>query len=720
MDVRTLAKKISEGTRLQWVGIVGGETEALLVEPDGSRRMVAVFIDTEEESMPQLISGEPDCEMLPTTVLPRNGVLGDHRWAAVHGINVGGTCKPGVAQDLLLPPGCVCGYDIETDVSATTGNAFPLPESRIISLAVWCTCGYRLLITTEKYNNRGAKYAHDSAELVSIFCREMVEHTPMWLIGWNSYAFDNYCMLILSRDDVAEYFERTVTRSSFGNRVGYILNIPGTYNVDLYVYLDRTQREAYPRLSLGAVAQELGAPAKTKMPSVEGGYIDKMLDYNMNDSKVTAILWGLTGADADIPNLAGVLCSPVYDCARYITGGMSSGIIASECLSEGICFAWAKCPPTGKYQGGYVVAPERGIHEEVAVCDFSSMYPTLMMGANISPETILPPVESLRSEGAVAWDGDSVSVVCGGRTIRFGNGRSGVIPRTLRKLVDERKKCRAKYPKRAMALKVGANSIYGSTGYEFSLLYSPSCSAATTAYGRWCLSLSICIFEKCGLKVVYGDTDSCFLARTRVTDDRYKGSLREHCNAALRVLKGVLLNTPFKDMDMCLEGLHKRMLLLEKKNYAYVSSTGAKRYKGISVARKDALGICRKVSKCTVDLILRGGNSEGTRAAVALMCATALDACALGSLTLVDVSKVVRGEGGSCYRYTDFNGNNRDVKVEDASPDEHVEYSRSEVAAKVSREVTRYTSAAGIGKVHDIIWSCPVFDMLGCASRSDA
>ncbi|KAF7585423.1 hypothetical protein BBP40_010958, partial [Aspergillus hancockii] len=328
MDVRTIAQKIGDGARLQWVGVAGDELEALIVEPGGSKSIVSVFIDTDEESMPQLMCEEPGSEMLSTTVLPRSGILGELRWASVHGVNV------------------------ETDVSATTGNAFPLPESRVISLAAWCSCGYRLIITTEKGSKRDCIVVRDSRALVERFCDEMSKHMPMWLVGWNSYAFDNYCMLIHASENVDIFFERTVTRSAFGNRTGYILNIPGVYNVDLYVYLDRTQRERYPQLSLGAVAKQLGAPAKTHMPGMTGDYIDAMLDYNMNDSRVTALLWDLTGASQDIPNLACVLCAPVWDCVRYVTGVMSATVIASECLARGICFCWAKCLPSGKYQGG--------------------------------------------------------------------------------------------------------------------------------------------------------------------------------------------------------------------------------------------------------------------------------------------------------------------------------------------------------------------------------
>lgn len=717
MDLSTLAKRVSGGHRIRWVGMNGGDTEALIIDPHGKEYMVAIHIDTDEQSMPQLICGEPGSEMLPTTVLPRSGDLGELRWASVHGVNIGGKCIPGSGARPLLPTGCVCGYDIETDISAATGNAFPLPESRIISLAVWCDCGYKLLITTERCDQDDVVYVSNSIELVEEFCCRMVDHRPMWLVGWNSYAFDNYCMLIHSPDNVGMYFERTVIRTTFGNKVGYILNFPGTYNVDLYAYLDRTQRDRYPQLGLGVVAKQLGAPAKTQMPSMEESSIASMLEYNMNDSKITAMLWTMTGADHDIPNMACVSSSPVYDCIRHVTGAMSSCVIASECLSEGVCFGWAQCLPMGKYQGGYVVAPTRGVHDDVAVCDFSSMYPTIMVGANISPDSIVPPTTSLRTEGAVSWDSEGASVVYGGDVLRFRSDMEPIVPKVLRKLVGERKTNRAKFPRYATALKVATNSIYGAFGYEFSPLYSPSCSAATTAFGRWCLSLSIGIFEMCGLEVVYGDTDSCFLAKTHITNDKYCGSLRNHCNAALKILRGVLACTPFAAMDMALEGLHTRMLLLEKKNYAFMASDRTIRYKGISVARKDALGICRKVSKCTVDMILNGGNTSDTRAAIGLMFTTALDSCSLGSLTLSDVSKVVRGEGGNCYRYKDFNGNSIDVKLEDASPGSVVKYSRSDIAERVAREVTRYTSAGGLGRVHDIIWSCPVFGVLGCTTR---
>jgi DNA polymerase elongation subunit (family B) len=39
-------------------------------------------------------------------------------------------------------------------------------------------------------------------------------------------------------------------------------------------------------------------------------------------------------------------------------------------------------------RGGLILQPRPDIYENVAECDFSSMYPTLMVNKNISPETI--------------------------------------------------------------------------------------------------------------------------------------------------------------------------------------------------------------------------------------------------------------------------------------------------------------------------------------------
>lgn len=95
---------------------------------------------------------------------------------------------------------------------------------------------------------------------------------PLWLIGWNSLCFDNTCLLVSAPSQYERYFRGATVRLTSGPKSGYILNIPGVNNVDLFVYLERTQKHRFKNLSLSNVAKEMGGPEKTQMPLSRGSY----------------------------------------------------------------------------------------------------------------------------------------------------------------------------------------------------------------------------------------------------------------------------------------------------------------------------------------------------------------------------------------------------------------------------------------------------------------
>ncbi len=45
--------------------------------------------------------------------------------------------------------------------------------------------------------------------------------------------------------------------------------------------------------------------------------------------------------------------------------------------------------PYETYKGAVVLEPRPGLHEDIAVIDFSSMYPNIMMKYNVSPDTLV-------------------------------------------------------------------------------------------------------------------------------------------------------------------------------------------------------------------------------------------------------------------------------------------------------------------------------------------
>lgn len=167
-----------------------------------------------------------------------------------------------------------------------------------------------------------------------------------------------------------------------------------------------------------------------------------------------------------------------------------------------------------KYRGGEVVEPTQGIHFNVVVLDFASLYPSIIKVHNLSYETIncVHPQckEAGRIEGTTHW-------VCQQR-----KGLSSLLIGSLRDLRVNYYKHLAKdktlpaqdrqlYNVVSQALKVILNASYGVMGAEIFPLYCLPVADATAAIGRNTINGTIDKCKELGIQVVYGDTDSLFL-----------------------------------------------------------------------------------------------------------------------------------------------------------------------------------------------------------------
>jgi len=88
---------------------------------------------------------------------------------------------------------------------------------------------------------------------------------------------------------------------------------------------------------------------------------------------------------------------PVQDLARTSTGTAISSMQLDRAVRDGVLIPWRKSEPEGfktaaqlivTDKGGLTYQPIVGAYESVGELDFSSMYPSLMVYFNISPETI--------------------------------------------------------------------------------------------------------------------------------------------------------------------------------------------------------------------------------------------------------------------------------------------------------------------------------------------
>jgi DNA polymerase, archaea type len=173
-----------------------------------------------------------------------------------------------------------------------------------------------------------------------------------------------------------------------------------------------------------------------------------------------------------------------------------------------------------KYKGGMVVDPIPGVHFQVAVLDFASLYPSIIKAWNLGYETILcdhPECRSNKIPGTEHW-------VC-----KRKKAMESQLVGSLRDIRIKWYKPKSKektlppdtlswYQVVQSALKVVLNASYGVFGSDRFSLYCPPLAESTAAVGRYDITSTIVEAKRLGIEVFYGDTDSLFLG----TPDRTK------------------------------------------------------------------------------------------------------------------------------------------------------------------------------------------------------
>ena len=166
-----------------------------------------------------------------------------------------------------------------------------------------------------------------------------------------------------------------------------------------------------------------------------------------------------------------------------------------------------------KYKGAIVVEPVPGVHFNVAVMDFPSLYPSIIKVWNLGYQSIL----CLHPECRNNLVPDTSSWVCTKK-----RALESLLIGSLRDLRVQWYKLKSKdktlpadlrswYDVVQGALKVILNASYGVFGAESFDLYCPPVAEATAAIGRHSITQILNKAERLNIQVLYGDTDSLFL-----------------------------------------------------------------------------------------------------------------------------------------------------------------------------------------------------------------
>jgi DNA polymerase I len=237
-----------------------------------------------------------------------------------------------------------------------------------------------------------------------------------------------------------------------------------------------------------------------------------------------------------------------------------------------------------KYRGGLVVEPTPGIHFNVSVVDFASLYPSIIKVHNLSYETVNCPHESC------SQDPDQKITDTSYWTCKEKKGITSLLIGSLRDLrVNYYKQLskdktispeeRQLYTVVSQAIKVILNASYGVMGAEIFPLYCLPVADATAAIGRNIITRTI---EKCresGIAVVYGDTDSLFLR------DPSEGNVEE-------ISKWAKTN---QGVDLELDKEYRYVVFNNlKKNYIGVLKDGTVDVKGLTGKKSHTPAFIRK------------------------------------------------------------------------------------------------------------------------------
>ncbi|MGA8261626.1 MAG: DNA polymerase II [Arenicellales bacterium] len=523
--------------------------------------------------------------------------------------------NPRLSHDEYRPDLAVCSIDIET--SEDIGQLY--------SIAFICGATRRVLLRGAARDIAGAAidaemelcWCEDERQLLLRFLADMHALDPDVLIGWNVVNFD-LAVLVRRCKALKVPFElgrdrglaRVIQRS--GTSGNALARVPGRVVLDGIECL-RSAFWAFESYALDAVARELLGRGKAIEPDRDrASEITRLFNedklalarYNLEDCRLVLDIFERTR-----------LLEFVVERTR-LTGlamGRQGGSVAAFdylYLPRLHRKGWvgpsvAGAPAPEASPGGYVLDSVPGIHENVAVLDFKSLYPSIIRTFHIDPLGRAQPGE------------DPIPGFIGARFSRDDSLLPGIIEELWRRRDEARR--RGDQPL-SQAIKILMNSFYGVLGTDRCRFYHPQLASSITRRGHEIIRTSKQWIEDRGYKVIYGDTDSLF-----VLLDKDK-PLEEQ---ALDVVAGLNLQWQreienryrlHSYLELELETLFRKFFMPRtrgretgsKKRYAGMTGTSRESLviKGLEAVRSDWTELARSFQRELLYAVMQGEDPE--------------------------------------------------------------------------------------------------------------
>lgn len=285
--------------------------------------------------------------------------------------------------------------------------------------------------------------------------------------------------------------------------------------------LDREGRHLQPASKQGKTYFSYGRIYYRPTPSHLLGrlHLDACNDFIFEDC-------GLHG----LIEIARTCRTPLHRASRETIGTNMTSLQMYQAFRRDILIPWKKNEPENfksawellqADRGGFILEPKIGLFDNVGEIDFASLYPTLMMKYNLTPECI--------SCQCCA----ETSIQVPELNYNLCEKKIGIVPHTLHVLLHKRAKyktlmnkatdpaLRKIYDQRQAALKWSLVCSFGYLGYKNARFGKIDAHIGVCAFARKLLRQTIEIAQERGFSVVHGIVDSVWLKTENSSEENY-------------------------------------------------------------------------------------------------------------------------------------------------------------------------------------------------------
>lgn len=407
---------------------------------------------------------------------------------------------------------------------------------------------------------------------------------PTIVTGWNSDGYDipylvNRCKRILGKQSIDSLSPVGIVE---WNKHKGQYKIYGVSSLDyIKLYKNFTYSEL-PNYRLDTVAKtELGRGKVEYNGDLDELFredIHKFAWYNMTDVDLVADL----DEKLQLLNLARTIChkghvpyEDVYYASKYLDGAAIVDLKRNGYVAPNKQFRFIEDEtPQDALAGAYVMPPVPGLYKWIYDLDLTSLYPSIIMSLNISPETKVGVVRNWNQEQMLSKDPFNVAVSDGNTSIDvkdfkkwlretkstvasngaiYSTKKKGFLPAILEKWFDERVEFKNKrdeyevgseqykfYDAMQLTQKVLLNSFYGVLGLKTFRFHDLDNAGAITATGQSIIKFSARVINKYYEREIgkdyfinatgkraeyafYTDTDSTFCSSLPLIEKRHPG-----------------------------------------------------------------------------------------------------------------------------------------------------------------------------------------------------